>query len=128
MVITFRRAPRDNRPGALELGDLTVLRGNIPAPVLRLQRCRVTRPTSLKDKTLRCAIVASKNRVPQAVVMRRSASAHGCYSSKDVNPGASLAFFCFHRRYHTPVASPFKLVKASPMLGEVHRLEEVYLY
>jgi len=38
MVITVRRAPRDNRPGVLEVGDLAVLRGNNPAPVLHLQR------------------------------------------------------------------------------------------
>jgi hypothetical protein len=37
MVITVRRAPGDNRP-VLEVGDLTVLRGNIPVPVLHLQR------------------------------------------------------------------------------------------
>jgi len=38
MVITVRPAPGDNRPGGLEVGDLTVLRGDIPAPIVRLER------------------------------------------------------------------------------------------
>jgi hypothetical protein len=37
MVVTVRSAP-DNRPDGLEVGDLTVLRGNIPAPVVHLER------------------------------------------------------------------------------------------
>ncbi len=37
MVVTVRTAP-DNRPDGLEVGDLKVLRGNIPAPVVRLER------------------------------------------------------------------------------------------
>jgi hypothetical protein len=38
MVITVRPAPGDDRPDGLEVSDLTVLRGNIPAPVVRLER------------------------------------------------------------------------------------------
>ena len=38
MVVTVRPGPGDNRPDGLEVGDLTVLRGNIPAPVVRLER------------------------------------------------------------------------------------------
>ena len=48
--------------------------------------------------------------------------------SKDINPGVSLSFLGVHCRHHTPVATAFKLVKSSPMLGEIHRLEEVHLY
>jgi hypothetical protein len=46
---------------------------------------------------------------------------------KDINPGVSLSLFGVHCR-HTPVATAFKLVKSSPMLGEIHRLEEVHVY
>lgn len=38
MVITVRPAPGDDRPDGLEVGDLTVLRHNTPAPVVRLER------------------------------------------------------------------------------------------
>lgn len=38
MVITVRSAPGNGRPESLEAGDLTVLRGNTPEPVVRLQR------------------------------------------------------------------------------------------
>jgi hypothetical protein len=38
MVVTVRPALGDNRADGLEGGDLTVLRGNIPAPVVRLER------------------------------------------------------------------------------------------
>jgi hypothetical protein len=38
MVVTVRTAPGDNRPDGLEVGDLTVLRSNVPAPVVRLER------------------------------------------------------------------------------------------
>lgn len=52
----------------------------------------------------------------------------GLLFSKDVNPGVSFALLCAHRCNHTPVATSFKLVKTSPMLGKVHRLEKVYVY
>jgi len=48
--------------------------------------------------------------------------------SKDINPGVSLSFFGVHSRDHTPVATAFKFVKSSPMLGEIHRLEEIHNY
>jgi len=48
--------------------------------------------------------------------------------SKDINPCASCAFFCIHRRNHTTVATAFKLVKTSPMHGKVRRFEKLYLY
>jgi hypothetical protein len=38
MVVTVRRALSDNQPDGLEVGDLTVVRGNISAPVVRLER------------------------------------------------------------------------------------------
>ena len=38
MVVTVRTAPGDNRSDGLEVADLTVLRGNIPTPVVHLQR------------------------------------------------------------------------------------------
>ena len=38
VVITVRPAPGDDRPDGLEAGDLSVLRGNTTAPVLRLER------------------------------------------------------------------------------------------
>jgi hypothetical protein len=38
MVVTVRPALGDNRADGLKGGDLTVLRGNIPAPVVRLER------------------------------------------------------------------------------------------
>jgi hypothetical protein len=38
MVVTVRPASEDNRPDGLEVGDLTVLRSGIPAPVVRLER------------------------------------------------------------------------------------------
>lgn len=38
MVVTVRPAPGDDRPNALEAGDLTVMRSNVPAPVVRLER------------------------------------------------------------------------------------------
>lgn len=38
MVVTVRPGPGDNRQDGLEVGDLLVLRGNIPAPIVRLER------------------------------------------------------------------------------------------
>jgi hypothetical protein len=38
MVVTVLPAPGGSRPKNLEAGDLTVLQGNTPAPVIRLQR------------------------------------------------------------------------------------------
>jgi len=38
MVVTVRPSPGDNLPGGLEVGDLTVLRGNTPARVVGLER------------------------------------------------------------------------------------------
>jgi hypothetical protein len=38
IVITVRPVPGGSRPEGLEAGDLTVLRGNTPEPVVRLQR------------------------------------------------------------------------------------------
>jgi hypothetical protein len=38
MVVTVRSAPGDNRPQGLEVGDLMVLRSNVPAPIVRLER------------------------------------------------------------------------------------------
>ncbi len=38
MVITVRHAPGDDRPAGLEVSDLTVLRNNVPAPIVRLER------------------------------------------------------------------------------------------
>jgi hypothetical protein len=38
MVVTVRPAPGDDRPVGLEVGDLTVLRSNIPVPVVHLER------------------------------------------------------------------------------------------
>jgi hypothetical protein len=38
MVVTVRPAPGDDRPDGLEVSDLTVLRSNIPVPVVHLER------------------------------------------------------------------------------------------
>ena len=38
LVVTVRPAPGDNRSDSLDVSDLRVLRGNIPAPVIRLER------------------------------------------------------------------------------------------
>jgi hypothetical protein len=38
IVVTVRPGPGDNRPDGLEAGDLSVLRGNVPAPVVRVER------------------------------------------------------------------------------------------
>jgi hypothetical protein len=38
MVVTVRPGAGDNRPEGLEVNDLSVLRGNAPAPVVRLER------------------------------------------------------------------------------------------
>jgi hypothetical protein len=38
MVITVRPALGDNRPDGLDVGDVTVLRGNVPTPVVHVER------------------------------------------------------------------------------------------